>query len=163
MKKRHIFKCDKNRKSFQRWSDHRIHQLTAATSLMFAISSAALGYMLAVFSDEKIPIEKIATCPFVLGIGAFLISFVCGILVIFNRLDAFRETCAVIKARDQRDQGDNSQSLEELRDENDETDLWTGRFFQTQFWSFVCGGFLFFLYTFGSNWERLKMVLDRLF
>jgi len=163
MKNRYTFKCDKNRKSFQRWSDHRINQLTAATSLMFAISSAALGYMLTVFSDEKVPIEKIATWPFMLGVVAFLISFVCGILVVFNRLDAFRETCEVIKARDQRERGDNSQSLEELRDENDETDWWTARFLQIQFCSFACGGFLFFLYTFTSNCERLKLVLNHLF
>ncbi|PYK14325.1 MAG: hypothetical protein DME55_15380, partial [Verrucomicrobia bacterium] len=63
-RERHVFKSDKNRKSFQRWCDHRINQLTAATSLMFAISSAALGYMVAQFTNERIPIERIATWPF---------------------------------------------------------------------------------------------------
>ena len=160
MRERHIFKSDKNRKSFQRWSDHRINQLTAATSLMFAISSAALGYMLSVFSDEEIPIDKVATWRFALAVLAFLISFICGILLVFNRLKAFRQTCEIIKLRDQ---GDDYRRLEKLRDEGDASDLWTWRLFKIQFWSFGLGGFLFILYTFGSRWERLKAVLDRIF
>jgi hypothetical protein len=133
--------------------------MTATTSLIFAISSAALGYMLAIFSDEKTPVEKIATWPFVLGVAAFSLSFACGILVVFNRLDAFRGTCEAIKLRDKRDQ---PESLNEKRDENDETDWWTNIFFLIQFWSFICGGVLFVFRTFASNWERLKMVFDRL-
>jgi VIT1/CCC1 family predicted Fe2+/Mn2+ transporter len=158
-KKRYIFKTDKNRESFQRWSDHRIEQLTAAISLMFAISSAALGYTLTLFSDDKTSIEKIATWPFVLLILAFLVSFIFGILVVFNRLRSFRETCEIIKLRDQPQDSD---ALDEGRDENDETDSRTWTFFLIQFFSFILGGFLFFIYTFSSNWERLKMVLSRL-
>jgi len=160
MKNRHIFKSDRNRESFQRWSDHRINQLTAATSLMFAISSAALGYMLAILSDDKVRIEKVSKWPFILGVIAFLVSFTCGIVVVFNRLRAFRKTCNIILLRDQRE---NAQSLDRLREEADEADFLTATFFKTQFWSFVVGSSCFFLYTLGFNWERLKIVFDRLF
>jgi len=160
IRERHIFKSDKNRKSFQRWSDHRINQLTAATSLIFAISSAALGYMLSVFSDEEIPIDKLATWRFALAVVAFFISFACGVMLVFNRLKAFRQTCEIIKLRDK---GDDYGRLEKLRDNNHASDLWTWRLFKIQVGSFGFGGFLFILYTFGSRWERLKAALDLLF
>src|SRR5213080_255278 len=101
-RERHVFKSDKNRKSFQRWSDHRINQLSAATSLMLAISAAALGYLIVQFTDENIPIKSISTWPFAVGFVAFAVSAGVGILVVFNRLDSFRETCDIIKERDRR-------------------------------------------------------------
>jgi hypothetical protein len=127
---------------------------------MFAISSAALGYMLAIFSNEKIPVEKVATFPFVFGAAAFAISLLCGILLVFNRLDAFRETCEIIKLRDKEDR---SESLDEKRDENDATDSWTRLYFKTQFLSFVTGGICFVLHALISNWERARIVFDRVF
>jgi hypothetical protein len=159
MTERHVFKSDKNRKSFQRWSDHRINQMTAATSLMFAISSAALGYAISVLSHEKTPVDKIATWPFVLAAAAFAISFVCGILVVFNRLDAFRETCEIIKLRDKREED----SLQAKRDENEETDMYTGLFFHVQFWSFASGGVCLVIHTFYSNAERVRALIGHLF
>lgn len=159
MKQRHIFKSDKNRESFQRWSDHRIEQLTVATSLMFAISSAALGYMLALLSDDKTPTDKIATWPFVLVVVAFLVSFIFGILVVFNRFVSFRQTCEIIKLRDKSTEPD---SLEELKDENDETDSRTWMFLKIQFVSFLFGGAFFFLYSLTANWERVQTVFSHL-
>jgi hypothetical protein len=72
-----------------------------------------------------------------------VVSFIFGILVVFNRFDSFRETCKVIKLRDQ---SPGSDSLENLRDENDETDLRTWIFFHIQWVSFVCAGAFFFVH-----------------
>jgi len=89
----------------------------------------------------------------------FGISAASGILVVFNRLDSFRETCDIIKQRDSRD---DEGSLERKRHENEETDVWTTTAFKVQFWSFALGGLFFFLYAFGPRWDRLKALLDRL-
>jgi hypothetical protein len=156
---RHIFKSDKNRDSFQKWSAHRINQVTAATSLMFAIASAALGYMMSQLIDTRVPIQNIATWPFAIGIVAFTVSTISGIVVVFNRLDSFRETCEIIKQRD--DQHD-AASLEEKRRENEETDAWTTTAFKVQFWSFAAGALCLFVHAFTSNLDRVRLFLDRL-
>jgi hypothetical protein len=156
---RHIFKSDKNRDSFQKWSAHRINQVTAATSLMFVIASAALGYMISQLIDTKIPIQNIATWPFAIGIVAFTVSTISGVVVVFNRLDSFRETCEIIKERDKKH---DKASVEEKRRENEETDAWTTAAFKVQFLGVAAGAFSLFVHAFVSNFDRVKSFLDRL-
>ena len=158
--KRYKFKDPKNRESFQRWSDYRIAQLTTIISVMFAISSAALGYALTVISDDKIPINKIATWPFLLLIIMFLVSFIFGIIVVFNRLISFRQTIKIIKLRD--DKSD-PVLLEILRDKNDTTDIRTWKYIYVQFGTFFFGGMFFFVFVSSSYWERVKAIFDCLF
>lgn len=156
---RYSFKKEKNRESFVRWTGHRIQQMTTAIALMFAISSAALGYALNSISDRTIPVERIAAWPFVLAIIGFLLSFISGVRVVFNRFISFRETCEIIKLRDR---GDNQVLLEERRAQNDKRDERTWFWFQFQTGGFLVGGFLFFVYVCTSNWDRMTAILSRL-
>src|SRR5665213_3159805 len=97
MRARHVFKSDKNRESFREWTAHRIEQMSAATSVIFVVSSAALGYALTLVSDDHVGPAKLGNLPFVFSVIAFLISFAAGIWVVYNRLISFRQTCEIIK------------------------------------------------------------------
>ena len=126
---------------------------------MFVIASAALGYMISQLIDSKIPIENIATWPFAIGIVAFTVSTISGVVVVFNRLDSFRETCEIIKKRDKKhDQA----SVEERRRQNEETDAWTTAAFKVEFFGDTAGALSLLVHAFVSNFDRVKSFLDRL-
>ena len=84
---------------------------------------------------------------------AFVVSFISGVWVVFNRFISFRETCDIIKMRDLDNQ---SPALAALRATNAVTDARTLTLFRVQFVSFLSGSILFSVYIVTSHFERLK-------
>ena len=139
---RQRFKSDKNREAFNRWRDHAIEQITSASSMMFGLASAGLAYSLTMLSLEKSQIIQRHLSTFRFFTWAFAISFIAAFLLVFNRLEGFRKTAEIVRARDARDAGESSniQDVNDLREESGFIDAITWVLFYTQFLSFLAGG-----------------------
>jgi hypothetical protein len=102
--KKRQFYCEKNRQAFNRWRDHTIKQITAASAVLFGLSSAGLGYVLALLNDHGKQLDVAHSVSFGIFAAAFAISFVAGIFLVINRLDDFRKTAKIVKDRDENDE-----------------------------------------------------------
>lgn len=97
------FKCPQKREAFERWHDHQIEQLGAASNTLFVLASAAFGYSLTLLSDSnKFLVHNHPVC-FCLYTSAFAVSFMLGLISIGNRLEDFYRTKQRHKLRDMRD------------------------------------------------------------
>jgi ABC-type multidrug transport system fused ATPase/permease subunit len=106
------FKSDKNREAFARWRQLAIDQMTSASTMMFGLVSAGIAYAVALLSSDKSIVTAANAFTFKLFTWSFVISFVAAILLVFNRLQSFRNTAQIIKLRDD---ASNSEELDDLR------------------------------------------------
>lgn len=127
--KRQFF-CEKNRQAFNRWRDHTIKQMTAASVVLFGLSSAGLGYVLALLNDHGKEFDTTHSLSFRIFAVAFAFSFVAGIFLVINRLEDFRKTAKIVKDRDENDEAraaNKPAPHPDLDDQREETGL-LGRF-----------------------------------
>src|SRR5438270_1587073 len=146
LKKRRFY-CEKNRHAFNRWRDHAIKQMTAASAVIFGLSSAGLGYVLALLNDTAKRLDLAHNVFFEVFVAALTVSFIAGIVLVINRLDDFRKTSNIVKKRDENDEARaNNKPIPnpDLDDEREESGL-IGRLtwilFYTQLIGIGIGGF----------------------
>ena len=81
---------DKNDKC-QRWRKIAIDQLGYAVNLILTFTVATLGYWFALLKDN-LPLGSSAKCAMLLSLLALVLSAICGLMCVVNRLWDFRGT-----------------------------------------------------------------------
>jgi hypothetical protein len=158
--KKRQFYCEQNRQAFNRWRDHTMKQMTAASTVFFGLSSAGLGYVLALLNDNTKPLAAAYSLPFRVFAWAFAVSFIAGIFLVINRLEDFRRTADIVKNRDENTEARDSDKPiphPDLDDRREQTGLLGGLtwiLFYTQLVGIGVGGgaFLWFIWSlYGSK------------
>ena len=144
--KKRRFYDDSNRQAFVRWRENTMKQMTAASSVLFAVSSAGMGYVLALLADEAKQPNIAGRLSFTVFAVSLALSFVAGVFLVINRLEDFRRTSNIVKLRDENDEARASGTqmphpgLDDLRDESRLLGRLTWFLFYVQLFGIGVGG-----------------------
>lgn len=147
----YTFKCSNKRAAFERWHDHQIEQIRGASSTLFVLATAGVGYSLSLLSASDQVLVTNNTRSIQLFTCSFAVSFLLGILSIFNRLEDFRRT----KQRHRlRDESPNDPKLKPMYRTTRMLGVWTWGLLYAQGLFFIVGGvtiLYFWISTYGKK------------
>ena len=122
--------------SFVRWQGRTIEELGKAINLLLGLCLATMGFVISKLLDKDFQFNSCSIkTTVIIGTSIILVSTILLLILIYNRLLAFRSTTQIARKREKND----TANITDLRQEVKRKDKYTWTLFSLSIGSFILG------------------------